>query len=96
MLRKHWETPNNWRKPATCHGAIPDFSPGRYHHGIGSIDYTLVVCGGRLSKCSFTYKLKCFMKSNKKICDQPLKNHLAKVKNFNLTRKEISTSQIII
>ena len=89
MLRKHWETANNWRKPATCHEAIPNLSPGRYHHGIASIDYTLVVCGGRLSKCTFLLsEVNCFTKSNKKIIDPSLKEHLAKVNYFNETRQE--------
>ena len=46
MLRKNWE--KNWDKsrPATCHRAIPDLSPGRTKPGIAAIDYMLVVCGG--------------------------------------------------
>ena len=50
MLRRVWEINSRHRKPATCHGVIPDLSPGRYYHAIATMDYTLVVCGGRLGK----------------------------------------------
>ena len=50
MLRKNWESNSNTRSPATCHGAIPSLSPGRYYHAIASVDYTLLVCGGMFSK----------------------------------------------
>jgi len=46
MLRKTWQSNSKERKPATCHGAIPTLSPGRYYHGIASIDYQIWVCGG--------------------------------------------------
>ena len=52
MLRKNWESNSNTRTPATCHGAIPSLSPGRYYHAIASVDYTLLVCGGMFSKWS--------------------------------------------
>ena len=52
MLRKNWESNSNTRSPATCHGAIPSLSPGRYFHAITSVDYTLLVCGGMFSKWS--------------------------------------------
>ena len=50
MLRKTWQSNSRERKPATCHGAIPSLSPGRYYHGIASIDYQIWVCGGMFSK----------------------------------------------
>ena len=52
MLRKNWQNNDNIRKIATCHGAIPDLSPARYHHGVAAIDYTLYVCGGMVCKLS--------------------------------------------
>ena len=50
MLRKNWESNTRVRQPATCHRAIPDLSPGRYWHGVATMGYTLVVCGGLVSK----------------------------------------------
>ena len=49
LLRKTWETQGNYRNPATCHGVIPTLSPARKWPAIATMDYTLVVCGGRLS-----------------------------------------------
>ena len=57
MLRKTWQSNSKERKPATCHGAIPSLSPGRYYHGIASIDYQIWVCGGMFSKYLFFIKL---------------------------------------
>ena len=50
MLRKNWENNANIRKPASCHGALPQLTPAKYFHAMASIDYTLIVCGGMLSK----------------------------------------------
>ena len=54
MLRKTWQSNSRERKPATCHGAIPSLSPGRYYHGIASIDYQIWVCGGMFSKLTLS------------------------------------------
>ena len=48
MLRKRWEHHSQHRKPATCHRAIPDLDSKRYQHAVTSLDYLLIVCGGRL------------------------------------------------
>ena len=53
MLRKNWENDVKLRVPATCHGVIPNLTPAKYWHGMASMDYWLVVCGGRLSKPFF-------------------------------------------
>ena len=50
MLRKNWQNNANIRKPATCHGAIPQLTPAKYFHAMASIDYTLIVCGGMISE----------------------------------------------
>ena len=50
MLRKNWENNANIRKPASCHGALPQLTPAKYFHAMASLDYTLIVCGGMLSK----------------------------------------------
>ena len=50
MLRKNLESNSNTRNPASCHGAIPSLSPGRYLHATTSLDYYLLVCGGMFSK----------------------------------------------
>ena len=52
MLRKNWQNNANIRKPASCHGAIPQLTPAKYFHAMASIDYTLIVCGGMISECT--------------------------------------------
>ena len=58
MLRKNWQNNANIRKPASCHGAIPQLTPAKYFHAMASIDYTLIVCGGMISEWIVT--VRCF------------------------------------
>ena len=46
MLRKRWNSGTPTRYPATCHQAIPDLKPNKRLHGMATMDYTLMVCGG--------------------------------------------------
>ena len=67
MLRKNRNNRVTIRTPATCHGAIPDLSPGRYWHSLASMDYTLIMCGGMDSKktsSSFSLHFKVFLVGN--------------------------------
>ena len=50
MLRRVVQTNSIYRRPATCHGVIPELTPGRYFHAMATMDYTLIVCGGLLGK----------------------------------------------
>ena len=58
VLLRHRQSSGTEHPPRTCHGQIPDLTPGRSHPGITAVDYLLMVCGGTnsngtvLSSCS--------------------------------------------